>query len=204
MRAATHWSVVLFGTLIGAACTGAVCADDELPESTSAAPDGPAGAGKNDAPRFTRTDMLAEPQRSLPGYRNELTELSYRWWASTGRADVGVGLGTVAYVARPTGSLPGLAGDGATLALASGTVLTLGMRYRTSEHSALFADAAGVRGLKPYGGEAVVGKVGIEFKAAQSRWNIAYGGLGLQLADDTRMTLRLRKGGLGVYMRSSF
>ena len=88
--------------------------------------------------------------------------------------------------------------------LASGTVLTLGMRYRASEHSTLYADAAGVGPFGAEGGDAVVGKVGVEFKAAQSRWNIAYGGLGLRLGGDTRMTLRVRRGGLGVYMRSNF
>lgn len=163
-----------------------------------------AGAGSNDAPRFVRHDDPAEPQRSTPGHRSESVELGYRWWLSRGRADLGLGLGTLAYVTRPSGSLPGLGGDAGATALASGTVLTLGMRYRTSEHSAVFADAAGWRGAGSTGNDAVVGKVGLEFKAAQSRWNIAYGGLGLQLAGDTRMALRLRRGGLAIAMRRSF
>jgi len=204
VRSSTHWTVVLLGASLGAACTGALGAEDEPLEGASAAIEGPAGAGRNDAPRLTRTDVQTEPQRSLPGYRNELTELSYRWWVSTGRADVGVGLGAIAFVARPTGSLQGLNGDGAALALASRTVLTVGMRYRTVGGSALFADAAGVRGLGLDRGDAVVSKVGVEFKAAQSLWNLNYGGLGLRLAGDTRMTLRLRKGGFGVSMRRSF
>ena len=78
------------------------------------------------------------------------------------------------------------------------------MRYRTSERAAFFADASGVRGLALDGGGVVVGKVGMEFKVAQSRWSVAYGGLGLSLAGDTRMTLRLRKGGLGLSMHSAF
>lgn len=208
MCSSTRCIVVLFGTLFGAllglACSGIARADDDVPGPTRIGTNLLPGAGNNDAPRLTRTDVQTEPQRSLPGYRNELVELSYRWWASQGRADLGLGLGTIAYVARPTGILPGLAGDGATLPLGAGTVLTLGMRYRTSERSALFADAAGVRGLPVDRGDVVVGKVGIEFKSARSRWNIAYGGLGLRFAGDTRMTLRVRKGGVSVYMHRSF
>lgn len=160
------------------------------------------GAGSNDAPRLVRSDSPAEPQRSLPGYRSESTELSYRWWLSTGRADLGLGLGTLAYVNRPTGSIPGLGADNGVIA--SGTVLTVGMRYRTSKSSAIFADAASWRAAGLNGGDAVAGKVGIEFKAAQSRWNVAYGGLGLHLDGNTRMSLRVRRGGLAVFMRSTF
>ena len=50
----------------------------------------------------------------------------------------------------------------------------------------------------------MVGKVGIEFKSAQSRWNIACGGLGLRVAADTRMTLRVRRGGVSNCVHRSF
>ena len=162
------------------------------------------GAGINDAPRVVRNDAPAEVQRALPGYRNATTEVGYRWWMSRGQADLGLGLGTLTYGARPAGSLPGVPNDAGAGVLASGTVLTLGMRYRSSDRATLYADASGVRGYGFDAGEAVVGKVGIEFKAAQSRFNIGYGGLGLKLAGDTRMTLRVRRGGLGVFMRSQF
>ena len=196
--------VLLCGTLLGAACSGIARAADDVPVLTRVGVGLSAGAGHNDAPRLTRTEVQTEPQRGLPGYRNEIVELSYRWWVSRGRADLGLGLGTIAYEARPTGMIAGLPGDGAALPLASGTVLTLGMRYRTSERSALFADAAGVRGLPIDRGDVMAGKVGIEFKSAQSRWNIAYGGLGLRFAADTRMTLRVRRGGVSIYMHRSF
>jgi hypothetical protein len=223
--------------LLGAGCTGVHAADDapEAPDqadavvaSTSlepapnesayarasaavAAQSAIAGAGVNDAPRFIRSDSPGEARPSLPGYRSDVTEMSYRWWKSNGRADVGLGLGTLTYTSRPTGSvsgpppLPGQAGDaGVASAMATGTVLTMGMRYRTSERSAVFADAASARGPGLEGTDGVVGKVGVEFKSAQSRLNIAYGGLGMRLAGDTRMTLRLRRGGLGVFMKHAF
>ena len=162
-------------------------------------------AGGNAAPRVVRVDDPSEPGRSAPGYRGETTELGYRWWVSKGRADLGLGLGTLSYVVRPTGSLPGVGGaDNGASVLASGSVLTLGMRYRTSARSAVFADAAGWHGPGLSGRDAVVGKVGLEFKTAKSRWNIAYGGLGLTLPGDARMTLRVRRGGLALFMHSSF
>lgn len=196
-------STPLFLLLFGLAATPAVRADDTLAEPTSvAALAALPGAGSNDAPRFVRSDDPTEARRSAPGLRSEATELGYRWWLSKGRADLGLGLGTLAYVVRPTGSLPGLGDNGATV-LASGSVLTLGMRYRTSTSSAVFADAASWHGAG-LNGDAVVGKVGLEFKTAKSSLNVAYGGLGLTLPGDARMTLRVRHGGLGLTLRSSF
>jgi hypothetical protein len=160
------------------------------------------GAGINDAPRLIRSIGPTDSQPSMPGYSSDVSESSYRWWKSHGRADVGLGLGTLTYTSRPIGAAPGFASDNGTMTT-TGTVLTLGMRYRTSDHSALYADAAGVRG-PGINGDGVVGKVGIEFKSAQSRFNINVGGLGMKLAGDTRMTLRLRRGGLGIFMRRAF
>jgi hypothetical protein len=129
--------------------------------------------------------------------------VGYRRWATAGRIDLGLGIGTVAYVARPIGPVVGQPVERAPLAMASGTVLTLGMRDRTSASSALHADAAGVHGAG-FEGDRVVGKLGIEFKAAQSRWNVGYGGLGLKLSSDMRLQLRIRKVGVLVSMRTSF
>ena len=203
MRSCATCLLFVLGTL-GA---GVSCADDDLPDDSRALTEARWADGI-EVPRLTRTDLQSEPLRSLPGYRSELNELNYRWWLSSGRADVGLGLGTVSYGLRPisgfVGGSVGAIGDESSKVLAAGAVLTLGMRYRTSAHSALFADAAGVRGLGLEGGGAIVGKVGVDFKLAQSRWNIAYGGLGLRLNGDTRMTLRVRRGGVAIYMRSSF
>ena len=46
--------------------------------------------------------------------------------------------------------------------------------------------------------------MGFELKAARSRWDIAYGGLGLRLASDSGMSLRLRRGGLAVNWHQTF
>ena len=151
-----------------------------------------------------RVDTPNVAARSLPGYRSDLTELSISRWASSGRADVGVGVGSIMLVDRPTGLLPGRPAEGAALLSASGTVLMLGLRYRTTEHSSVYADAAHVRGLGLDGEDRVVSKVGVQFKAAQSDWKIAYGGLGFRLAGDARMTLKVRRGGVALYMRRAF
>ena len=203
-------TVLLLWLTLGLAAMESARADDEDEDAEPASASVAAavalpGAGNNDAPRLIRSDDLSESRRSAPGYRSETTELGYRWWLSNGRADLGLGVGTLAYIVRPTGSLPGLgSADAGASVLASGTVLTLGMRYRTSTHSAVFADAASWRGTGPNGDNSVIGKVGLEFKSAKSSWNIAYGGLALTLPGDARMLLRVRHGGLGVYVRSSF
>ena len=200
MRSSTRRFAGLLGTLwFALGVTAAARADDELAERALTPP-----PDSNAPPRFTRSDAVGAPQPGLPGYRSELTELSYRRWASHGSTDLGIGLGTVIHLARPIGGTFGpIAGDPA-FARGSGTVLTLGMRYRTSERSALYADASGVHGLGLEGSETVVGKVGWEFKSAQSRWDIAYGGLGLRLGGDTRMTMRVNRSGLTLMMRSTF
>ena len=195
----------LLALLTAIGITGSVRADDG--STADVAPRAIAaltGAGQNDAPRFVRDDAVPEPLRTAPNFRGESTQVGYRWWLSRGRADLGLGLGTLAYSVRPVGSTTGVMPEAPANVIGSGTVLTLGMRYRTSDRSSFFADAASWRGAGIDGGDAVAGKVGIEFKSAQSRFNIAYGGLGLKLAGDARMTLRMRRGGLGIYMRSTF
>ena len=199
-----HAAAPLVVLLLAFGTAGGAHADDDLADAAPRTLAASTGAAQNDAPRFVRDDAVPETLRTAPNFRGETTEVGYRWWVSRGRADLGLGLGTLAYSVRPVGNTAGLAPDAAANVIGSGTVLTLGMRYRTSDRSSVFADAASWRGAGIDGGDAVAGKVGIEFKSAQSRFNIAYGGLGLTLAGDARMTLRMRRGGLGIYMRSTF
>ena len=197
MRSTPRTLASALAAMVGMAGAGTALAEEAFDEQ-------PAVASSSEPPRLIRTDLPIAAERSLPGYRSEVTEMSYRWWASSGRAHVGLGLGTLTYLDRPTGTVPGLATDASSIAIAGGTMLTMGLRYRTSATSAVFADASGVRGRGLDGGDAVVSKVGFEFGSTQSRWNVTYGGLGFRLAGDTRMTLRVRRGGLSIYMRSSF
>ena len=164
----------------------------------------PAAAPVSTETRISRTDATDLPLRSAPGTRTDLTELSAQRWLHSGRASVGVGAGSISLVNRPNGMLPGAFADGTATPQGSGTLLMLGLRYRTSPQSSVYADTARVRGLGLDGEDQVVSKVGIEFKAAKSDWNIGYGGLGMRLAGDARMTLKLRRGGVMVSMKREF
>jgi hypothetical protein len=208
MRSSARCVTVLMAWLLAGVGAPARADDDDMADA-----DTPALVAElltppvlTDAPRLTRSDTPALVSRGLPGFRTDMTELNYRWWSTRGRTDVGVGLGSVMLVERPTEMLsarPGVEGA-SPMTTASGTVLMLGLRYRASPHAALYADASNVRGLGLNNDDRVYGKVGVEFKAARSKWNIAYGGLGYKLDGDARMTLRLRRGGLGIYMTSAF
>lgn len=175
------------------------------------------GLDASPPPRFTRTELpvtglqagagstvassgIAGPALQPASVR--MSDVSYRWWISRGRVDWGVGFGATAVTAQPLGAAPGAP----PITLGSSPSLTVGMRYRTSPHSTVFADASSTPGLGLHSGDAYIGKVGVEWKPASlaSRWNVSYGGIGWRLNSDSRMTLRVRSGGVGLYMRSRF
>jgi len=212
-----------FVVLICLAPAAAKAADDEVDEADDAVRPLASGyrIGLNGAPRVTRVDLPVGLPSAAPGGAQSLqtdsvrlSDISYRFWISRGRADLGFGVGALALTAQPLGSAPTAAPsaapngalDSQTILLASAPSLTVGMRFRASPQSTFFADASGARGLGPNNGDAYLGKVGVEWKPAPfaSRWNIAYGGIGWRLSSDSRMTLRIRRGGLGLYMRSQF
>ena len=193
----TRCIAMLLAGVAGTACTSLAFADD-VPDTD-----------RQDLivvqpARLTRTDVPNVQIQSQPGYRTDLTTLSFQRWAGSGRAEVGVGVGSVSLIERPTGALSGRAVDASGVNAASGTSLMLGLRYRTTDTASFYANASRVRGLGAADDERVVGKVGIEFKAAQSQWNVAYGGLGFNMAGDSKMTVKLRRGGVGIFMRTSF
>ncbi len=80
------------------------------------------------------------------------------------------------------------------------------MRYRLGEHAALFADASLAHALvgAEGPGDYTNAKVGVEWKAAKPRLGFERGRLGLQLDSGYRMSFRIRKSGLGVYLRGNF
>ncbi len=186
--ASTRWLAMSMAAVMAGAGVGPARAQTELP----------------DTPSFARVDTSNIVSRSLPSKWTDLTELSFRRWVTRGRADIGAGFGSVALIDRSTGMLSARSGDGAAATMAVGTMLMLGLRYRTTEQTSIYADAMHLRGLGLEGEDRIFSKVGVEFKAAQSDWKIVYGGLGFQLAGDARMTLKLRRGGLGITMHSAF
>ena len=143
---------------------------------------------------------------ALAGHQesNRLVGVSYRVWMSRGRADIGLGVGALGRVA----DAPPAADASAAPRGFAGTapVVSVAMRYRMSEHSAVFADASlahsliGAEGVGNYANA----KVGVEWKGAESRLGFERGRLGLQLDSGYRMSFRIRKSGLGVYLRGKF
>jgi hypothetical protein len=147
----------------------------------------------------------------------EMGSVNYRWWLRRGRANVGVGVGTVGYLVAP---IEGLASSPHSLIYAgphsqvsagphtlahTAPSVTVGWRYQLDERSTVFADALGAR--RTYAderGDFYSTKVGMEWKERKSRFGFEKGSLGVQLDSGYRMSLRVRKGGLGVYLRSQF
>lgn len=125
---------------------------------------------------------------------------SYRWWLRRGRADVGIGLGAIGRVVAPVE-----AGGEPALGYAAPT-LTFGLRYHLTERSTLYADASGARrGQGDAGADLFATKLGMEWAGrSRSRLGFDKGALGLRLDSGYRMSLRIRHGGLAIYVRSQF
>jgi len=142
----------------------------------------------------------AGPQDSTGRPITDTAGFSVRWWARHGRAGFGVGLGTVAFVdAGGDGAGPPAALRGAV------PTFTLGWRYSVSPDAAVYADATGARGLAAAASPELYNtKVGMEWQPAKSRFGFEGRSLGVQLQSGYRMSLRARKGGLGVYFRGKF
>jgi hypothetical protein len=163
-----------------------------------------------DWPGGSSVDAFGRPYTEMGG-------LSYRWWLRRGRADIGVGVGTVGYLVSPieglgasphslvyTGPHSHVYAGPHALAHVAPTV-TLGWRYQVDDRSMVFADALQAR--RSYGddrSEVYSTKVGMEWKERTSRIGFEKGALGVQFDSGLRMSLRARKGGLGLYLRGQF
>jgi len=132
---------------------------------------------------------------------SELAGVNYTLWMSHGRADVGVGVGTLGYVVpRPDGRIEGPM----TLTGASPTV-NLGVRYRFTRDSAVFADASGTRGLGiDQSSNYLNTKVGVEWKPAKQTLGFEHGAIGMHFDSGYKLSLKARRGGLGLYLRGQF
>lgn len=127
----------------------------------------------------------------------ELAGINARLWITQGRADVGVGLGSLGYVLPPRDGLRTVAGAVPTV--------SIGMRYRMSPQHLLYADASRVRGLGLDPTATVVStKLGVEWKPARSTLGFEHGAIGMQLDSGFRLSLKSRRGGPALYLRNSF
>ena len=132
---------------------------------------------------------------------NDLAGVNYRVWMSHGRADVGVGVGTLGYLSPSSDGR----GDGARALVGAVPTVTVGMRYRMSKEHSVFADASGARGLGAEAAGAYYNtKVGMEWKPAKSRLGLERGALGFHFDSGYKLSLKARAGGLAVYLRNTF
>ena len=122
---------------------------------------------------------------------------SYRWLLSRGPLDVGLRFEPQLLAPLPIDARF----DSAAPLVADLPSLSLGL----TEVAAGPASASSLieRALGGSAGVSYVRKIGIEWKPAQSQV-FFHQGLGVRLSGDDRLTMRLRKGSLGIYMQRNF
>jgi hypothetical protein len=174
-------------------------------EAVTAASNRPAGA-MNVTPELSAVHTRLAPSAVAPtaaGGRplSDLAGVDYRLWMSHGRAQWGVGVGTLGYV-QPHAS--GRVEGPMSLIDAAPTV-SLGLRYRVTPESSVFANASGTRGLGSDTANAYVNaKVGMEWKPAKPRFGFDHGAIGMQFDSGYALSLKARQGGVGLYLRGKF
>jgi hypothetical protein len=140
-------------------------------------------------------DTLPPPVRWSA--RGEPADGGYRLSLSRGALDFGVHFEQRVAAVRPIDARFDSAAPAGTMLPA----LSFGLRSVSAgpaPASSLVERALGSSTAVPY-----VSKVGIEWKPAQSQVFLNQG-LGFRLGGDDRLTMRLRKGSLGLYMKRNF
>jgi len=129
----------------------------------------------------------------------EIDGNSYRMSLSRGKLDMGVGFDTPVHPTQATSTTP-RSTDPARPIVPSVPSLSVGLRSETAgaPASSLIARASDA-GTAP----ASTRRVGLEWKPVQSRLFVR-GGLGLRLSGDDQVTMKLRSGRIGLYMKSTF
>lgn len=126
-----------------------------------------------------------------------VTDGGYRMALTRGAVDVGLQFEQRMAAARPQDArFDSPAPAGATL-----PALSVGLRSVSpgpAPASSLVERAMAAGTSEPY-----VSKVGIEWKPAQQKVFLNQG-LGFRLGDDEKLTMRLRKGSLGIYLKRNF
>jgi hypothetical protein len=130
----------------------------------------------------------------------DVSRSDYRLSVGRGALDLGLRLEARGGGVRPAESRFDAGTPGAPL-VADLPSLSIGLRSTSLKSDG----AAGSLVDRAFGGggEAFVRKVGIAWKPAQSRVFLNQG-VGIRFEGDDRLTVRLRKGSLGLYMQSTF
>jgi hypothetical protein len=142
-----------------------------------------------------------------PPHAPSVDTVAHRWWMGAGRTRVGMGFGMATLWDVPPGHGDHLSRSAATV-IAFQPIVSLGLRYRLTPDTRVFADATRLR-ASPRSGEddddAVAGGVGVEWKAARrAPLGFDRGSLRFQLRSGSLMSLKVRKGSIGVQLRTDF
>ena len=144
-------------------------------------------------------EPLHEPASPLRwSTRSDYVGGNYRWAASRGALDFGLRFDT----APRAGIGQERHLDAAGPMVSNLPSVSLGLRTVTpspTAASSLLERAIGT-GARP----TTSSSVGIEWKPAQSQLMFLRQGLGIRLGGDDRLTMQLRKGTLGIYMKRDF
>jgi len=163
------------------------------------AADRPVAGGEAEPPLLVDTTARREPSPpSRPGKRwstrAELDSNSYRVSLSRGKLDLGVGFDAPAGAATRTARSVDPAGP----IVPTLPSLSIGLRsVAAGPPPNSLIERASTDGANPASGQ----RVGLEWKPAPS--NVFVPG-GLRLTGDDRVTMKVRSGQIGLYMKSSF
>ena len=154
---------------------------------------------------FAAGAVAAEPEASdAPSSplrwstRSDYVGSNYRWSASRGALDFGLRFGS----APRAGIVQEPHLDAAGPMVSNLPSVSLGLRTVTPDPTA--ASSLLERAIGTGAAPATSSSVGIEWKPAQPQLAFVRQGLGIRLSGDDRLTMQLRKGTLGIYMKRDF
>ena len=127
----------------------------------------------------------------------ELIGNSYRWSLSRGSLDFGLRFDVPANGQRSFDARPDSPGP----IVSAWPSVSVGVRHGAGQS---WRGTLLDRAMAASAGDTYVSKVGVEWKPAESRMNFLRDGLGIRLEGNDRMTVRLRKGVLGIYLHRKF
>jgi len=126
--------------------------------------------------------------------------LTYRWWLTHGSSNFALGVGSLGHV------VPSPEPGGPSSLAYNASLLTVGYRYQVNPRSTVFADASGARRFDADTVDRYSTKVGVEWKARSNNLGLdgASRSLTFQLDSGYRMSLKVRRNGVGVYVKGQF
>ena len=191
----SHALAPLLALWLMAATAGPALATEIMPSGDATA------AQKADTRDFSSPAGAAAPAPSdaAPGWSasSSPTDGGYRSSLSRGKLDFGMKFDAPVRIARP--------GDGPIEPVAAFVppLPTLSLGLRSSAAGTTPAGSLLERATGAAAGDRRESKVGVEWKPAPSRLFINRG-LGIRLDSDDRLSMRLRKGSLGLFMQAKF